>query len=112
MTIGQRLKEARKARGITQDMLAKKIGTSRGVITNIEHNKIAEPQPMVINAICSALQINREWLMENVGEMDVNHSVSSNAKILSDIYDYAQRLSTDEQLFILDMIKAFSTRFK
>lgn len=112
MTIGQRLKEARKTRGLTQDMLAEKIGTSRGVITNIEHNKVFEPQPMVVNALCRELHIHKEWLLTGVGPMDVGSDVLDNEKILSEIYDYTQRLSTQEQLFILDMIKSFSTRLK
>lgn len=112
MTVGQRLKEARKTRGLTQDMLAEKIGTSRGVITNIEHNKIFEPQPMVVNALCRELHIHKEWLLTGAGPMDVDSEVLDSEKILSEIYDYTQRLSTHEQLFILDMIKSFSTRLK
>lgn len=72
MSIGQRLKEARKARSMSQDMLADKIGASRGVITNIEHDKVSEPQPMVINAICSVLNINKEWLTDGIGSMDIS----------------------------------------
>ena len=112
MTVGQRLKDARKARGLTQDMLAEKIGTSRGVITNIEHNKILEPQPMVVNALCRELHIQKEWLLTGVGPMDEDAEILDNETILSEIYDYTQRLSTQEQLFILDMIKSFSTRLK
>lgn len=51
MTIGERLKIARKARGYTQDSLAEALGMSRGVITNIEYGR-AEPQTLVIKAIC------------------------------------------------------------
>ena len=57
MSIGQRLKEARKSCKMSQDVLAEKIGASRGVITNIEHDKISRPQPMVVNALCNVLGI-------------------------------------------------------
>ena len=40
LSIGLRLKEARKARGMSQELLAEKIGASRGVVTNIEHDKV------------------------------------------------------------------------
>lgn len=41
MTIGERLKIARKARGYTQDSLAEALGMSRGVITNIEYGGLS-----------------------------------------------------------------------
>lgn len=107
MSIGSRLKEARKKRGMSQEMLADKIGASRGVITNIEHDKVSEPQPLVVNAICSALKINREWLLNNDGPMDEEGETGRSAKVLSEIYMSAQELSEDEQQFILDMIKTY-----
>jgi len=110
--IGQRLKEARRERGMSQDMLAEKIGASRGVITNIEHGKIDEPQPMVINAICNVLNINKDWLTDGIGSMNISEEANYSAKILAEIYSRAQELSKDEQLFILDMIKAYTKRLK
>lgn len=112
MSIGQRLKAARKNRGVSQDMLAEKIGASRGVITNIEHDKVNEPQSIVINAICNALNINKEWLIEGIGPMDIEPSVIRSTNILSEIYSYAQDLSEEEQLYILDMIKTYKKHFK
>lgn len=71
MSIGNRLKKARKAHNMSQDMLAEKIGTSRGVITNIEHDKVDEPQPMVINTICDVLKLNKDWLLYGKGDMEI-----------------------------------------
>ena len=112
MSIGQRLKEARKSRKISQDILAEKIGASRGVITNIEHDKIAKPQPMVINAICNVLEINKEWLLDGLGPMNVPADKKQDTQILSEIYEQAQKLSEEEQLFILDMIKSYTKHIK
>ena len=108
MSIGQRLKEARKSRSMSQDMLAEKIG----VITNIEHDKVDEPQPMVINAICNVLNINKEWLTDGIGSMDISQEATRSAKVLSEIYTCAQKLSEEEQLFILDMIKTYTKHLK
>lgn len=107
MTIGDRLKEARKVKGYSQDSLAKSIGTSRGVVTNIELNKIEEPQPLIVNAICNTLSINKDWLLHGSGNMEINESVTKSAKILSEIYTTAQELSEEEQLYILDMINTY-----
>lgn len=112
MKIGERLKEARKSRNMSQDLLAEKIGTSRGVITNIEHDKVEDPQPMVINAICNVLNINKEWLTDGVGSMNIEQETAHSAKVLSEIYTCAQNLSEEEQLFVLDVIKGYIKRFK
>ena len=112
MSIGQRLKDARKNRGISQDALAEKIGTSRGVITNIEHDKIDEPQTMVINAICNVLNINKDWLLSGKGTMNIDLVAAHSAKILSEIYSLSQELSEEEKLFILDIIKSYKNRLK
>lgn len=110
MTIGDRLKQARKSKGISQDLLAEKIGTSRGVITNIEHNKINEPQPIIINTICDVLSINKEWLLHGTGSMELDNDTVKSARVLSEIYNTAQELSEEEQLYILDMINTYKKR--
>ena len=61
MSIAARLKLSRKSRGYTQEALAAAIGVSRGVISNIEYQK-AEPQALVIHAICEVLRIDENWL--------------------------------------------------
>lgn len=106
MTIGERLKKARKFRGYTQDALADAIGVSRGVITNIEHEK-TEPQKLVIHAICNTLHINENWLMTGSGQMNNDKDLERSARLLSYIYNSAKELSEDEQNYILEMIQTF-----
>lgn len=106
MTLGERLKTARKLKGLTQDELAEKIGTSRGVITNIEHNKTETPQPLIVNALCNVLEVNQEWLISGIGEMNSSEAVRS-SKVLSEIYSISKELSEEEQLYILDVIKTY-----
>ncbi|WEA38584.1 helix-turn-helix domain-containing protein [Lysinibacillus fusiformis] len=111
MSLGERLKKARKSKGLTQEKLAEMIGTSRGVITNLEHDKIETPQPLIINALCNFLEINLEWLLHGIGEMD-NAEVVKSAKILSEIYNIVKELSEEEQLYILDVIKSYREHIK
>jgi transcriptional regulator with XRE-family HTH domain len=106
LTLGERLKTARKFKGLTQDGLAEKIGTSRGVITNIEHDKTEAPQPLIINALCDVLEVNHEWLINGIGEMNNSEAIRS-SKVLSEIYSIAKELSEEEQLYILDVIKTY-----
>ena len=106
MAIGKRLKLARKSKGITQDKLAELIGTSRGVISNLELNRTESQQPVIINAICSVLEINPDWLMTGDGEMNKPNSPKSDY-VLNEINDIAKTLSEKEQLYILDLIKTY-----
>lgn len=108
-TLGERLNYARKKNGYTQDSLAESIGVSRGVIFNLEKNK-TEPQLIVINAICQTLKINKDWLMNGIGKMEDTTEVSQSAKILAELYNVAKDLSEDEQLYLLDTVKALRQR--
>lgn len=106
MTIGERLKIARKARGYTQNSLAEALGMSRGVITNIEYGR-AEPQTLVIKAICDILHISQTWLMTGNGNMDIDFDLEKSARLLSYIYNAAKDLTVEEQDYILDLIYTF-----
>ena len=109
-TLGKRLRHARKGKGFTQNSLADIIGVSRGVIFNLEKDK-TEPQAIVTNAICQTLSVNRDWLVGGIGEMD-DTKVSQSAKVLVELYEVIKDLSEDEQLYLLDMVKAMKTRFR
>ncbi|MCM1257319.1 MAG: helix-turn-helix domain-containing protein [Roseburia sp.] len=108
-TLGERLNYARKQKGYTQDSLAKSIGVSRGVIFNLEKDK-TEPQLIVLNAICQVLKINKDWLVNGSGNMENTSEVSQSAKILAELYEVAKELSEDEQLYLLDTVKALKRR--
>ncbi len=108
-TLGDRLNYVRKQKGYTQDSLAESIGVSRGVIFNLEKNK-TDPQTIVINAICQTLKIRKDWLMNGTGEMEDTSETSRSAKILSELYEVAKGLSEDEQLYLLDTVKALKRR--
>lgn len=108
-TLGERLNYVRKKKGFTQDSLAESIGVSRGVIYNLEKNK-TEPQTIVINAICQTLKISKEWLVDGTGEMEDTRENSKSAKILAELYEVAESLSENEQLYLLDTVKALKQR--
>lgn len=107
--LGERLHYARKKKGYTQDSLAETIGVSRGVIFNLEKNKTT-PQTIVVNAICQTLHINKDWLLTGEGEMEDTSETTQSIKILAELYEVAKDLSEDEQLYLLDMVKALQHR--
>ena len=108
-TLGDRLKCARRAARYTQDSLAAAIGVSRGVIFNLEKGKTV-PQAIVLNAICQVLHIRREWLESGTGPMESDPSTAEDSQILTELYEVARALSPDEQLYLLDMVKAMKHR--
>ncbi len=103
-TLGERLNYVRKKNGYTQESLAKLIGVSRGVIFNLEKNK-TEPQAIVINAICQVLKINKNWLIDGVGDMELTSESLQSAKIISELREILKGLSEAEQLYLLDVAK-------
>lgn len=108
-TLGDRLNYARRKKGYTQDSLAESIGVSRGVIFNLEKNKTT-PQTIVINAICQTLGVNKDWIIHGTGDMEDKSEFVQSTKILAELYDVAKELSEDEQLYLLDMVKALKLR--
>lgn len=62
MTIGQRIKEARKDTGLTQRELAERSGTATGTIQQYELGK-RQPRIEQLQRIASALDVDVNWLM-------------------------------------------------
>lgn len=50
---------------------------------------------MLINAICRVLNINKDWLIEEIGEIEDNSEASRSAKILAELYEMAKDLSEE-----------------
>lgn len=61
MGIGERIKEVRKAKKITQQALADAIGLKRNTIANYEIGNV-EPSDRTISDICREFDVNEEWL--------------------------------------------------
>lgn len=62
MTIGQRIKEARKNAGFTQRELAEKSGTATGTIQQYERG-VRQPRLEQFQRIAAALDVDVNWLM-------------------------------------------------
>ncbi len=63
-----RIKQARKALGLTQEEFAKRLGTVQNTITGYETGR-REPSNVVISSICREFDINENWLRTGEGEM-------------------------------------------
>lgn len=66
--MGERFKQLRKKLGLSQIEFAKRLGLTRGAISNIEAGKV-QPKPLLIDLICSTFRANKEWLVSGTGPM-------------------------------------------
>lgn len=68
--MNERIKKLRQSLGLSQDEFGRRLGVTRGAITNIELNKV-EPKPLFVDLICREFNVNEEWLRTGEGEMFV-----------------------------------------
>ena len=66
--MNERMKELRKALGLTQQEFADKIGIVRGNIATYETGK-SKPGDAVVSLICREFSVNEDWLRTGTGEM-------------------------------------------
>ena len=62
--IGQRIKEVRTDKQLTQEYLANMIGVNTSHVSNIETNKVKVSLTLLIQ-ICNALDVTMDYLLEN-----------------------------------------------
>lgn len=78
MGLEQRLKDVRKACGLTQQALADKLGLKQNTIATYEIGKTS-PSDRTIADICREFNVNEDWL--RTGEGDMFRKVSRNDEL-------------------------------
>ena len=63
MTTSERIKQARKTAGLTQEQLAKKLGVQHSVISKYECGRVVNLKRDKIAEIAMALNVKPSWLM-------------------------------------------------
>lgn len=66
--MNERIKQVRKALNLTQDEFGKRLGVTRGAITNIEYNKV-EPKQLFVELLCREFHVSIDWLLTGEGPM-------------------------------------------
>jgi len=66
--MNKRIRELRKALGMTQEEFGAKVKLRPSTITNYEIGT-RTPSPAIINAICQTYNVNAHWLRTGEGEM-------------------------------------------
>lgn len=98
MSLGKRLKEARKAKGLTLEKLAKLAGSSKGYLSDIENGKNPNPTINKIYHIAINLNVSIDWLV-NDKELDINWQPIQNVPfnkmvLLAGFHEYAKFFTT------------------
>lgn len=68
MSINERIKDVRKSASLSQTDFAEHLGTTRGVITNLEFGKTTPNDPF-IKLICREFNVDEHWLRTGDGDM-------------------------------------------
>lgn len=96
-TIAERIKEVRKAEGLTQQKFAERIGAKQNTIAQYEIGRNAPIDP-VITSICREFHINEAWLRTGVGEMKAE--TTQREKIADFFTDVLATAPDDRSAFI------------
>lgn len=76
----KRIKEARKAKGLTLKQLGTLLGISESAVSNIERGR-NKPSGSTLMLLCDNLGINREWLETGKGDMFQPHPQDDQALV-------------------------------
>jgi transcriptional regulator with XRE-family HTH domain len=71
MTQGERIREVRKALGLTLEKFGEKIGMKKNSVSQLENGKNSVTE-QVVKAICREYNVNYMWLTTGDGEMFID----------------------------------------
>lgn len=98
---------------LSQTVFGEKLGVSRDVINNIEHNRTI-PSTLLINHICTVFNINLVWLSSGAGEMAkhtappaFDENTSDNFKLM--LIQSILTLDEDELQLLKKVLKKFTS---
>jgi len=89
LTFGEKIKEARKQKGLTQKQLANLIGAAHNSVSDWENNK-NKPDPNTIELLCGVLKITPNYLLALTED-----DFSPKEKLLIKKYRFISNYSTD-----------------
>ncbi|WP_103109697.1 helix-turn-helix domain-containing protein [Brevibacillus reuszeri] len=74
--LSQRLRIARKAKGLTQEELAEHVCTTKGTISNYENNHSTPPNDM-LRQLADILEVTTDWLLGRTNDVIANTAASA-----------------------------------
>lgn len=74
--LSQRLRIARKAKGLTQEELAEHVCTTKGTISNYENNHSTPPNDM-LRQLADILEVTTDWLLGRTNDVTSNAAATA-----------------------------------
>jgi transcriptional regulator with XRE-family HTH domain len=102
MTLGEKIKQLRKERNISQTELAKIIGVHQSHIGRYERDE-STPTAYVIKKLAEVLKVSADYLLSEEEE-EIAASLTSDKELLQQFQDISRLAAPDKQ-FIKRMIK-------
>lgn len=106
MEIGQKIKEARNIKGMTQEELGKIVGVQKSAIAKYESGRVVNIKRSTLQKIASALNIRpSELIFEESPKETANFHVRiiSDLELMDSLKDY-YKLTSDNQRIVRDLI--------
>lgn len=87
MEMGERIREIRKEKNMSQAELADLLGVTRSVISNIELNRLANPEQKIplVKLLAKEFSLNEQWLLTGEGDKNAASNTENLASLLVDI---------------------------
>ncbi len=110
MEIGEKIRSARIARGLTQEELGKMVGLQKSAIAKYENGRVVNIKRSTLQKLAQALNLRGSDL---IIEADPKGSAEFSAKVLldSELMETIERyytLSADKQKMIRDLIRSMT----
>ncbi|MFK7795269.1 MAG: helix-turn-helix domain-containing protein [Gammaproteobacteria bacterium] len=113
-TIAQRILQARKACGLSQELLAERMKVSRGACGHWERGK-ALPSTDHLTQLANILNVRLEWLATGEGDINASHqisespgneySISTQDEETKEVAELYFRLPKRKRQIILDLLR-------
>lgn len=110
MDIGMKIKEARLAKGLTQEELGNIVGLQKSAIAKYENGRVVNIKRSTLQKLAKALDLRGSDLIieaDPVGAAELSAKVLLDGELMDALEKY-YTLSTDKQKMIRDLIRSMS----
>jgi transcriptional regulator with XRE-family HTH domain len=108
-TLGQILSKMRKQKGLTQEQLAEKMGTTKRAIAYYER-KMTNPSIATIEMLAKALEVPKEKLL-GLGKKKVEVEIPiAQSRMLQQVWPMAVDLPIKDQQYLAKMIRTLAAQ--
>lgn len=109
MTLGEKIKSARKMKGFTQQKLAEMVNVKHNSVCDWEKGK-SKPDPDMLELLCGALEVTPTWLVGNKNDDEYSEIIKKllNEPGLLDMIDDYRSLSENDKKAIRQIISSLS----